>query len=79
MSEPYGTVRWFGPTWGAPVNDPANEIPTPFGEECAQCGLKIRDERERGLTLPYSHDGVVERIVYHHLCFLEAVGIPEVT
>ncbi len=37
---------WFGLSWGAPVCDPADQVPVPVGEPCFWCGeaFVARDE-----------------------------------
>jgi hypothetical protein len=41
MSEDIGTVRWFGRSWNAPINDPRAEIPVPTGKLCIHCSKDI--------------------------------------
>jgi len=69
-----GTVRWFGATWGAPVNDPRAHIPTPIGEKCTRCG-EIFNDRDNGISIPYSDlESFATRIAYHRACFLADIG-----
>lgn len=69
-----GTVRWFGPTWGAPMNDPRTEIPTPVSDLCIDCGKPIVDG-DRGVTLPYHNGELSTRMPFHLACFLHDLGI----
>jgi hypothetical protein len=76
LNEQYGTFRWFGDSWGAPICNPEVEIDTPVGEFCARCGGQVR-AGDRGITLPF-HKGIhdpVTREPYHLQCFKESVGI----
>ena len=70
-----GTVRWFGPTWNAPVNDPRAEISIPLGESCIRCGADF-DHGNRGLGVAASESIAPNGQVFYHLsCFLEEVGV----
>lgn len=70
MTDDIGTVRWFGETWNAPVNDPRSHIPTPVGERCV-CGLSIHADDE-GIRVISSPDGFA---YYHLLCFWREIGV----
>jgi hypothetical protein len=65
-------MRWFGETWGAPVNEECEHAPTPVGEQCLECERVINDGQQ-GVLLPYMD---VEA-AYHRLCFLRLVLPPE--
>jgi hypothetical protein len=76
-------VRWFGPTWGAPVNEDVGETTVPVGVACERCGLEI-GESDRGVALPVMRFpgevepvrlviGGHEHVAYHLLCFLSSV------
>lgn len=65
-----GTVRWFGETWNAPVNDPRTHIDAPVGRECERCRRPIHP-KDQGVTIP-THD---QRVVYHRNCFFAEMGI----
>lgn len=68
-----GTVRWFGPSWGAPVCDPRAHIPTPVRMSCEGCLQEITGD-ENGVTYPYWDGGTtVVRIAYHRECNLRHV------
>ena len=70
-----GTVRWFGPTWHAPVNDPRTEISVPLGENCIRCQGAF-DHGDQGIataaSLSLSENG---QVFYHRDCFFQALGI----
>jgi hypothetical protein len=71
-----GTVRWFGPTWNAPVNDPRAEVPVPVETDCIYCSLPIKSD-DQGVTMPYlSMDRGPVRVAYHLNCFWDDLGIP---
>jgi hypothetical protein len=78
-------VRWFGPSWDAPVNARELERPTPVGERCNWCGEPI-SEGERGLIvgakaggkdaflLDVYQDGTMHWCCAEHVdCVLEAL------
>lgn len=45
-------MRWFGESWGAPVNETTDHVDTPVGESCAQgCGRPIA-EGDQGVLIP---------------------------
>jgi hypothetical protein len=69
-----GTLKWFGPTWGAPVNDPADEIPVPVGKMCARDD-GLFNNGDRGVAVPYM--GIEESsVLYYHLkCWFDELGI----
>ena len=74
MHDDIGTLRWFGASWGAPVNDPRAEIPTPTGEKCIYCHLRI-GPHDNGISIPYMDDGfATTRAAYHRECFLASIG-----
>ncbi len=68
-----GTVRWFGQSWRAPVNNPRAHIATPTDTKCAHCNAPIEDG-DQGITMPYLHDNIEDRIAYHLDCFLHTIG-----
>jgi len=81
-----GTVRWFGRSWDAPVNDPALEIPIPIGTQCARCNV-IFEDYHRGVRIPFvasrAEGGKIHvepsGFFYYHLdCWMYELGI-EVT
>ena len=78
MSDELGTLRWFGATWGAPVNDPRAEIPVPLGEDCLRCHF-LFDSADRGLAVAASTEISASGQVFYHLeCWLDELGVPHV-
>lgn len=67
-----GTVRWFGESWRAPINDPRAEIPIPVGEQCIYCHLPIVSD-DQGISVPGPPTG---RVVFHKDCFFDEIGVP---
>lgn len=45
-------MRWFGPSWDAPVCEEGIEVQTPIGQPCEHCGQDIV-EGDQGLMLAY--------------------------
>lgn len=75
LTDKIGTLRWFGPSWGAPVNDPRARVDVPVGEKCERCRLTIGRDAV-GITLPYS-DGTHSRTLAYHLrCWFDEIGVP---
>lgn len=76
---PYtGTVRWFGPTWNAPVNDPRAEISVPLGENCIECQVFF-DHGDSGIAIVASPSIAENGQVFYHLtCFTRTLGIDHV-
>lgn len=71
MTEDIGTVRWFGDSWEAPVNDPRARVPTPVGAPCGECPHLIGDH-DRGIGVPSTS------LVYswwHLGCWLRSLGL----
>lgn len=65
-----GTVRWFGPTWNAPVNDERAHVDTP-DEPCELCD-KPFDGDDRGVGVPYVGHGYCW---YHLACWGQMIGV----
>jgi hypothetical protein len=84
-----GTLRWFGDSWLAPVCDPRSHIPTPVGQHCLDCRVKI-EQGDRGVTFPYSRtrsghyppdspeDWLISNEPHHLACFLASMGIDSI-
>lgn len=69
-------LRWFGPSWHAPINETAEHVETPVGFCCAACGHAIA-EGDRGLFVwhagfQHAPDGHRPE---HLRCFLAQLGI----
>ncbi|KKL98943.1 hypothetical protein LCGC14_1819330, partial [marine sediment metagenome] len=66
-------MKWFGPSWGAPINDDCGKVPTP-GWKCLHCE-KGFDEESQGVTMSYAggpeslppgtSDPAGTRVAYH--------------
>lgn len=65
-------MRWFGESWGAPINE-AEHADTP-GVPCERCGRPITDE-DRGVILSSRREYRAEDYPLHLECFLEMVGV----
>lgn len=73
-----GTVRWFGDSWHAPVNDPRARVESPVDQRCIHCHLWI-GPADRGVTIPYLNvDTGPTTVAYHLKCFLDEIGVPHV-
>jgi hypothetical protein len=71
-----GTVRWFGDSWGAPMNDPRARIDTPTHRQCLGCFRWIESDAQ-GVQIAASPEVAPEGTVVYHLdCFLEEIGVP---
>jgi hypothetical protein len=72
-------TRWFGPSWGAGINEDCDEIATPIGEICARCERVIVDG-DQGISIPHVTDEPSQPDEYrpwHLLCFLDSLGIAD--
>lgn len=75
------TVGWFGPSWGAPACDPANEVPVPVGMVCIGHAHLHNDRPvailpdDQGITMPRVYEGgLVGTVAYHLDCWLHEIG-----
>lgn len=73
-------VRWFGPTWHAPINEVTLEAPTPVDDVCIYCNNPIL-LGQRGILMWGSHSPTPDwpwllRVAEHITCFFASVGIP---
>ena len=46
-------MKWFGDSWGAPVCDPLDHMPTQEGSRCGYCEQDITRD-DRGFLIPHS-------------------------
>jgi hypothetical protein len=70
-------MKWFGPSWGAPVCDSEERVEVPVGQRCPRCCKPIEPEAQ-GLVLAEANlDFVSYERAWHLDCLLAAVGIPE--
>lgn len=68
-------MKWFGESWGAPVNESAEHTETPVGGVCIYCNVMITPE-DRGFVLPYiSDEEDLDEVAFHYQCFLRDLGI----
>lgn len=70
-------TRWFGESWGAPVNDDDFKWPTPVGELCQDCRRAIAADDQGFLV--YNHDYASSASTYkpwHRDCLIGSI-IPE--
>jgi hypothetical protein len=58
------TMKWFGVSWGAPMNDECPEVPPPVGEICQHCG--------EGIVAADSGVVYANGPVMHRNCFLRS-------
>lgn len=69
------TIRWFGPSWGAPICQPHFQVPWPHDCECVCCGKEF-EMSHQGVRLPHlSEPGHVGFSHFHLGCFLVSVGV----
>lgn len=74
-------MRWFGESWGAPINELDQHAPTPVDAECAHCHTPILED-DIGFLLPRYNDSPEDvlpfiEIAYHHACFMVEVLGPD--
>ena len=65
-------MKWFGDSWGAPINMNCEHAPTPEGVLCEHCMLPI-EVSDKGFILPLISSDKVEELPYHHYCFVHDV------
>jgi hypothetical protein len=71
-----GTVRWFGESWGAPINDPRAQISNPVDTKCIDCGRYIESDDQGVGILSVGIDHSLDGYVYYHLdCFMRMLGL----
>ena len=72
IDDDIGTTRWFGESWGAPVNDPRTHVETPTNERCLECLLWIR-AGDQGFQIPGGE--TPGHVTFHKQCFFDAIGV----
>lgn len=71
-----GTVRWFGESWQAPINDPRAQVELPTAQHCQHCRLPLY-ETDRGVGVPYLDSAAPIYLWWHLECWLEYItGCP---
>ena len=68
-------MRWFGESWGAPVNDETEHIDTPVDNLCWYCDRLI-DEDDQGFELLRMTDEGPFVMIVHRDCLLRVI-LPE--
>lgn len=68
-------MKWFGKSWGAPINEDTEETSVPLGERCMHCG-KVFQEGDQGLTMPRRGGAEGQEIAGHLDCIERAFGVP---
>jgi hypothetical protein len=68
-------MKWFGKSWGAPINESCEQIAVPDGEVCPYCHNSIR-ATSNGVEIDgVAYDGSPLKVDYHLACFLRELGI----
>jgi hypothetical protein len=76
VGDDIGTVRWFGESWGAPVNDPDTHVDTPTHRQCIEC-LRWIESDDQGMVIPTVPEIDPQgTVAYHRVCFFDVIGIP---
>ena len=65
-------VKWFGESWGAPVNDDCEQVPIPVGELCANCDELIEADGQGVMLYHLTMDDAGYR-PYHYECHMRTV------
>lgn len=65
-------IKWFGQSWGAPVNTDAEHVETPVGGHCMSCDKPIQPG-DQGFQLHHGFNG--EYRPWHKDCLLDAIGL----
>ncbi len=71
-------MKWFGESWGAPVNELCARIDVPDGECCPRCGRSIRPGDQGFQISGLAYDGTVEVFDFHRACFYGRVARPKI-
>lgn len=67
-------MKWFGRTWGAPINKECEETSTPT-TPCCYCGKLFKPD-DFGVVMPFhGEEGDPPEVGYHHHCLAETLGI----
>src|SRR6266568_5651962 len=62
-------MLWFGESWGAPICDIVEHVPTPVGELCAWC-IEAIEEHDSGVIIPHVELNRVTLQPHHRECFI---------
>ena len=63
---------WFGESWGAPVCEESQHLPTPVGDLCTECAQPITED-DQGLLIPFAGMTPAVLCSYHLTCFLSTI------
>lgn len=78
-------TKWFGESWGAPVCEPEEHVPTPVGRACYghqhmhEDRSSVIEPGDQGVTLPFYSTAGVLTIAFHLDCWLHEVGADRLT
>lgn len=72
-------MLWFGPHWGAPVNDENWHAPVPEGRLCAHCYKYVQQGDAGFIMNNVSRDGRIDSVVIHADCLFQKIGTPPKT
>jgi len=69
-------IKWFGESWGAPINEQAQRVGTPIDQNCIACTKPIY-WGDQGFVVAYLGIGAERsgEVVYHKDCFFKDIGI----
>jgi hypothetical protein len=59
-------LQWFGPSWGAPINEDCERVDVPSGEPCARCEQQIH-VGDHGVRMWHVPEGYRP---LHYACFM---------
>lgn len=66
-------MKWFGASWGAPVNEDTEWAPTPIGEPCMNCDEPI-DAEDQGVLIPtWRAENIVTEDPWHLACHVRGI------
>lgn len=68
MDVEFYEVRWFGQSWGSPLNQMNPEVATPIGRPCHHCGKAFVDGDTGMITGKPGADAA-----WHLACFNQVV------
>lgn len=64
-------MNWFGESWGAPICDPVDNVPTPSGT-CLYCEESIGPD-DSGVMMPVLGLDALDLVPEHVECFLRCL------
>lgn len=80
QGDPQVAMRWFGESWGAPVNETNERMGVPLGRQCIACGIAFQPD-DQGIETP-AVGFKWPTVIYHKDCFMRSIlgpahGMPE--